>query len=189
MALFDILKEDNENSNERLNLMQNSHAVMFVSSQDDYLRKHLVDYELTAGNTAIHFTSNGRFALHDLIIFYARQLNGANVIAESFNVSEEAARKFLRAWDKGFFHSLKFILNSQKKHNFIKAVKLMEGRFPMHFRKRHSKCAVIWNSEYHITIISSGNLSSNQNEERGVIFFDKQTFDFDYKRMNDVFTA
>ena len=54
--LFEILKEKPV---PELNQMKNNHSADFISSQDDYLRKHLINYELRADNTAIHFTSNG----------------------------------------------------------------------------------------------------------------------------------
>ncbi len=170
-----------------LNHFVNSHNAYFISSQNDYLHKKLKYTDLHNDNTAIHFTSNGRFGLHDIIIFYARKLKGANVIVSAFNISQDASRKFIRAWDFGLFNSLKFVLNSQKRANFKKALALIEGKFPIKFIRVHAKVAVIWNDNYHITIISSGNLSTNQNQERGVIFFDKQTFDFDFKRLNNVF--
>lgn len=182
--LFELHSKPAEDNSK---LLVNSHSANFISSQNDYLHKLLKHTDITNDNTAIHFTSDGRFALHDLIIFYARKLEKANVIVSSFNLSQDAARKFIRAWDFGLFNSLKLILNIQKKSNFIKAVRLVEGKFPMKFIKIHSKVAVIWNEYYNITIITSGNLSSNNNQERGVIFFDKKTFDFDFKRMNDVF--
>jgi len=185
--LFDSEKEPKER--DTLNKFTNNHSAYFISSQNDYLSKHLKHFDLSKTNDVIHFTSNGRFALHDIIIFYADRLKQADVIVSSFNLSVEAARKFIRAWDFGKFKSLRFILNMQKRSNFIKALRMVDGKFPIKFMNIHAKVALIWNEDYHITVITSGNLSSNNNIERGMIFFDKQTFDFDFKRMDDVFKS
>ncbi len=185
--LFDINEKSKEGKDIRTSFFTNNHKAIYISSQDEYLHKKLKNTDLSNNNDAIHFKSDGRFGLHDLIIFYAHRIEKANCIVSSFNISSEAARKFIRVSDLGFFYSLKFILNIQKRHNFKKALNILNRRFPIHFMRIHAKVAVIWNGKYNITIITSGNLSSNQNEERGIIFFDKKTFDFDYKKMNDVF--
>lgn len=185
--LFD--KKDDKPKKDNFNKFINNHSAYFISSQNDYLSKQLKYYNLSKTNDVIHFTSNGRFALHDIIIFYADRLKQADVIVSSFNLSVEAARKFIRAWDFGKFKSLRFILNMQKRSNFIKALRMIDGKFPVKFMNIHAKVALIWNEEYNITVITSGNLSSNNNIERGMIFFDKQTFDFDFKRMDDVFKS
>ncbi len=167
-----------------LNYFIGNHSAYFISSQNDYLSKHLKNVNK---HDVIHFNSNGRFALHDIVIYYAAKLNGAHVLVSSFNLSQEAAGKFVRAWDFGKFKSLRFILNLQKKSNFIKALRIIEGKFPIKFTNIHAKVALIWNDDEYITVVTSGNLSSNNNIERGMIFFDKSTFDFDYKWMTDVF--
>jgi len=148
----------------------------FFSQQEEFLRKYLhnVDYSKTN-----QFWSNGKFALHDLIIYFARLHSPAHVFVSSFNLSVEAANKFLNASDKGYFKSLKLLLNSQKKNNYLKAVKLLEGKFPMGFSQIHAKVALIWNDSIKIGIVTTGNLSSNGNLERGFIYFDKKTFEFD----------
>lgn len=158
----------------------------FIGSAHDYLRKHLEQYGTDQTDT-IHFTSNGRFALHDIIIYYAKQIELANIIVSSFNVSVPAARKIIRAYDYGLFSSFRFILNAQKRSNFINAIRLIDGKFMIKFTAVHAKVALIYNKTHNITVVTSGNLSSNNNIERGYIAFDKQTFDFDYAWMTGLF--
>jgi len=160
------------------NMFIGNHSAYFISSQNDYLSKNL---KHCYDNDTIHFTSNGRFSLTDLIIYYATKMNGANCMVSSFNISQESARKLVRAWDFGKFKSLRFILNNQKKSNFIKALKIIEGKFPIRFTNIHAKVAVLWNESKKITVVMSGNLSANNNIERGMIFHDPLVFDFDYK--------
>jgi hypothetical protein len=125
--LFDF-KETKTDTN-KLDMLTNNHSAYFISSQNDYLSKYLKNYKLSESNDVIHFTSNGRFALHDIIIYYADKLKQADVIVSSFNISTEASRKFIRAWDFGKFKSLRFILNKQKRSNFRKAINIIENKF------------------------------------------------------------
>jgi hypothetical protein len=180
--LFDISPKEKQSPD--LNFDVQRHSAGFISSQNDYLSKYLKEIE--TDHDVIHFTSNGRFALHDLIIFYAKKIGLCNVIVSSFNISVEASNKILKAWNQGSFSSFAMILNSQKKHNFIKSVRILENKIPMKFIPVHAKVAILWNDAHYITIVSSGNLSSNGNTERGFIFFDKHTFDFDYQWMHKI---
>ena len=71
----------------------------FVNTNVDYLSKHLRDIDFTIAGKTHHFVSNGKFALHDIAIFLAIRINRPDCIITSFNISEIAARLFLRAWD------------------------------------------------------------------------------------------
>jgi len=151
----------------------------FISSADDYLSKYVRGIDLLVPDKTYHFTSNGRFALHDMVINFADKLPQTNCIVCSFNMSVIAAKSFIRAWDKALFNSLAFVLNAQKRHNFEDAVKLLDGKFEMKFASIHAKVALLWTGEQHITIVTSGNLSNNNNIERGFISTSKEIFEFD----------
>jgi len=185
--LFDLDSPETQISTN--NFSEINHPAHFISSQDDYLSKHLRKIDFNEKNKNYHFTSNGRFALHDIVIFCANKIGGASVIVTSFNVSVIAANSFIRAWDTGMFHSLKFFLNAQKKHNFKPAIDLIEGKFPIVFTNIHAKVALIWNEKQYITVITSGNLSNNNNYERGIISTSKSVFNFDKKWIGDLFPS
>lgn len=176
--LFDITKKK---KNELNHISQNCNSVRYVSSQDEYLKKNLPKYE--RNSTCIHYTSNGRFALDDLVIHYARAISPAHVIISSFNISLTAARKLIRAHDCGILASSAFILNSQKAYSFRAGVNMLNGRFPLTLTRIHAKVAILNNGDDYITIVTSGNLSSNNNIERGTIHFDRDTYKFDYTWM------
>ncbi|MEA1971978.1 MAG: hypothetical protein U9N34_01575 [Candidatus Cloacimonadota bacterium] len=178
-----LFEPENSNITEFGKFKQFNHSNCFISSADEYLHKQLKEYDETK---TIHFTSNGRFALHDIIIYYARQYGPVNCIVSSFNISVPAARKFIRAWDNGLFAQIQFILNIQKRSNFMNAIRLLDSKFNIVFTSIHAKVAVIYTKNKHITVINSGNLSSNQNIERGFVSFDKETFNFDYKWLNNI---
>jgi len=156
-----------------------NHPAAFISSQDDYLSKQLRGIDFTDKDKTWHFTSNGRFALHDILIHIAARMEAMECIGTSFNLSVIAAKLFIRAWDTGLFKSLSFILNAQKRHNFDDAVKLIEGKFPMVFTSIHAKVGLLWNENTFITVVTSGNLSNNNNIERGFISTSKDVFYFD----------
>jgi len=163
------------------------HPASFISSQDDYLSKHLRVIDWKEKEKFYHFTSNGRFALHDILIRIAARTEQANCIVTSFNLSEIAAKLFIRAYDKGIFKSLSFVLNAQKKSNFADALKLIEGKFPIVFTAIHAKVGLIWNDYRHVDIITTGNLSNNNNIERGMITTCKEVFDFDKNWIDGLF--
>ncbi|MDF1546408.1 MAG: hypothetical protein P1P88_01210 [Bacteroidales bacterium] len=182
--LFDTQKETHAFSN---SIVSMSHPASFISSQDDYLSKYLREIDWRKADECYHFTSNGRFALHDMLIHIASRIGDANCIVSSFNLSVIAAKMFIRAWDKGFFKSLAFVLNAQKKSNFADAIKLIDGKFPMVFTNIHAKVGLLWNDKQFITIVTTGNLSSNNNIERGFISTAKDIFDFDKKWIDELF--
>ena len=161
----------------------------FISSQDEYLSKQLRKINLRDENKTYHFTSNGRFALHDIVIFCAYQIGNARAVITSFNISDLAAKALVRAWDKRIFTELKFVLNTRKKHAFKSALSLIEGKFTVAFSLIHAKVALIWNDKHHITVVTSGNLSNNNNYERGFISTNKQIFDFDKEWIDKLFNG
>jgi len=182
--LFDLDNPESQISTNHFSEI--NHPARFISSQDDYLSKHLRKINFDEKNKNYHFTSNGRFALHDIVIFCANKIGGANAYITSFNISVIAAKSLVRAWDKGIFKYLAFVLNAQKKHNFKEAINLIEGKFPIKFTAIHAKVALIWNDKQFITVITSGNLSNNNNYERGVISTSKSVFNFDKKWIGDL---
>lgn len=183
--LFDTQKETRSAFQE--SFFSTDHPANFISSQDDYLSKHLRGIDWTIQDKNYHFTSNGRFALHDILIHIAARMETPECIVTSFNLSEIAAKLFIRAWDKSIFKSLAFVLNAQKKSNFADAVKLIEGKFPIVFSSIHAKVGLLWNEKQFITVITSGNLSSNQNTERGMISTAKDIFEFDKTWIDGMF--
>ena len=154
---------------------------IYISSQDKYLGNALKNCDFSKD---IHYTSNGRFSFTDLIIHQAKRLGSANIICSSFNISTIAARKLLRAQDCGLFLSMRIILNKNKRSNFKEACNMIEGSFDVRYTNIHAKVAVLWNPNRFLTIVTSGNLSSNNNIERGVISFSKENFDFDRNWLN-----
>ncbi len=79
------------------------------------------------------------------------------------------------------------VLNAQKKSNFKDAVKLLDGKFPMVFKSIHAKVALITNGKQFSSIVTTGNLSSNNNIERGFISTDKRLYEFDKQWIDVLF--
>lgn len=157
---------------------------LYLSSQDEYLNKYLssVDFK-----KPVHFLSDGRFSLHDLIYFFIKQTGPANVIVSSLSLSNSASILFRRAFDNYRFLSLRIILNAQKRHHSKKGYSNLKTAALIKFADIHDKVACISNEKFKISIVTSSNLTRNQNKEAGVIFFDFDTYDFYYKFLNNVF--
>jgi hypothetical protein len=181
----------NENGPTEYGWFMNKHQVRdFISSQNDYLSKYL-KFDLPKKGAplhpAYHFTGSSRFALHDLAIYWASKIGPVHALISSFNISVDAARQFMVAYSHGKFFSLKFLLNAQKKNNFRRALTVIGDKFPIKLMNIHAKIALLWNDDYHIDILYSGNCSNNQNKERGVIFTDRETFEFDYGYLTSLY--
>jgi len=182
--LIEFQKKTENQTIERAYEHNANHA--FISSQNDYLSKYLSNINLN-DHRIYHFTSNGRFAMHDIAIYLANQIERPDVVFTSFNISKDAARQLLRAYDRGIFNSMKFVLNAQKKSNFKAALAMIEGKFDIQFTKIHAKCALLSTQSHKVSIITSGNLSSNNNIERGFITTNHDVYEFDRRWTEPLF--
>jgi len=152
---------------------------LYINSQNEYLHKYFKDIDFdTIENKTIHFSNNGRFALHDIIYFMLKIAGPSNLIVSSFNMNEISARTLIRAIDSSLVKSLKIILNSQKKHISKRAAGILKNFGEVKYTNIHAKVACISNENYNIVISTSSNLSRNENHEVGFIANDKETFNF-----------
>ncbi len=187
--LFDINQikeqpiEENEEFLEEIPAKKN----IFISSHDQYLSKKLKDIDFSKPDINFHFTSNGEFGLHDIIIHIANKIGKCDVIITSFNISEKAAKKLIRAWDNEIFKSLKFALNGVKSASSKKGLNLIKDKFEIAYVQIHAKVALLSTEKNKIVIITTGNLSNNHNYERGIITTDPKIYDFDSKWISELF--
>ena len=170
--LFDINKEKKKKKGTNISKFSEIESEnVYLDSSNKYLSKKLKEFDRSK---SIHFTSNGRFSLDDMIIYFARNMNNPDCLISSFNISKEAARNLLNAKNKHYINSLRLLLNGRKQQQFKDAVDILKHFAKIKFIAIHAKVALIYTNKEFVTIITSGNLSSNNNIERGCIFFDKE---------------
>ena len=141
--------------------------------------------EIKQGET-IHFATDGSFALHDLIVHLIKQTGPAHLKVVSYSISTEAARILLNYFENGWFYSLTFLLDDRAKNANREAVNILKEHFEIHFNKVHAKCALIRNDNWTISAIGSANLTDNPRTERGAIFTDIETYNFDNTWINEL---
>jgi len=163
-----LIKKKNNTTYDNIITQQTLPNNQYLGNAHEYLHKFLKDITFKQ-NSYHHFVSNGKFALHDLIFFIAKKIGLCSVITTSFNISKDAARLFIKANDMHLFKSLTIFLNASKKANFASAIKIVEQKFPVIFTNIHAKIALIENENHKIVILTTGNLSTNNNIERGFI--------------------
>jgi hypothetical protein len=160
------------------------HNSLFVDFEQNSLYQYLKAFNFPKKHEtpiALHFRTNGKYSLHNIAIQIANKIGPCECIISTFNISEMGARFLLTAHEKGSFSNIEIIANIAKRHNFIKACKMLEKKIPITYHNIHAKIAVLWNDNYHISLVHSGNMSKNHNFERGTIFTDALTFDYDYQ--------
>lgn len=185
MGLFNVFQQADENNDEHLYLsVENGKLPKFdyISSQHDYLSKYLKDFE----NKTTLFSSNGKWAMHHLIAFILKKhTEPAHVMLSTFSLSTEAAHFLINYADSYLIKSLKLIFDTKTKSNNAKAIKLIQNKFEIYYTNIHAKVTLIHNDNHNITIIGSGNLTANPRIETGVIFTDKETFNFNLNWLNE----
>jgi len=149
----------------------------YLNDNCQYLGKYLRNVDFSSKNP-VHFLSDGRFSLQDVILFFLSKETLSDVTISSLSISEVAARNFLLAKRKLLIENLSLVLNVQKKHLSTKGISILRSFASMKFVHIHAKLGLIKNEMDTITILTSSNLTRNENRECGVIFFDKPTFDY-----------
>ena len=154
----------------------------FISAADDYLNKHLKQVLI---NKSLHYSSNGKFGVHELIAWTLRQTGTANLLVSSFSISTDAVRLMILLKKKSLINQAVFIFDTKTKSNNAKSIKILIEHFPVHFINIHAKIFLIYNENIKIAHTGSGNLTNNPRIETGIFFPQKEIFDFYFKLLND----
>jgi len=153
---------------------------VYVNSAHDYLSKHVKKISFEKTN---HLTSNGRWAMHDLVCWLAKQLDKAVIVRTTYAISADAARLYKRFYDKGIIKKLTYIIDKSAQVRNAKAIKTMKP-FDLKFTEIHAKLALISNDKNRITVKGSGNDTQGNRIEDFTIFTDNVTFNFYFDFIN-----
>lgn len=127
-------------------------------------------------NLSYHFASGGLWSTHELL-FHLLQFTGpAKIAIATWSITEEPARMLVNGLNIGIIKEMVGIFDMRckqrapetyafAKHNFCKA----------RLTICHAKVTVIYNDDWHISIVGSSNYTNNPRIEAGVISTHKKT--------------
>ena len=134
-----------------------------------------------------HYYSYGNFNLVRLIIHLLKQTGPANVFMTSYSFSQTSIEQILNHRQKGNILSFRVLIDNRVKTMSPIPFQMLTTAFDYRCSSIHAKVALIWNDAWNISIVTSQNATDNPKMERGTIFTDIQTFNFDKNALENEF--
>lgn len=134
-----------------------------------------------------HFYSSGAFNLIQLIFYVLKQTGPAHLFLTTYSISMDSIAAIQRKLEVGHLLSVRFLIDNRVRSISPKPFDCLVTTFPDSYRclALHAKVALIYNDEWHISIVGSQNATHNPKLERGIIHTSRDVFDFDYKMLTD----
>jgi hypothetical protein len=142
--------------------------------------------ELQNGKTT-HYYSYGNFNLVRLIAHLLKQTGPASIFMTSYSFSQASIEQLLNYRQKGLITSFRIIVDNRVKTMSPIPFQMLSTAFDYRCSSIHAKVALIWNDTWNITIVTSQNATDNPKMERGTIFTDIETFNFDKNALENEF--
>lgn len=138
-----------------------------------------------------HFYSDGAFNLMQLIAYIVKQTGPANLFLTTYSIADDSINSLRRKLECNELLSVRFIIDNRVRSMSPKNFDCLAQTFPGCYRCRalHAKVALIWNDNWHITLIGSQNATKNPKLERGIIHTDIDIFNFDKNILDHEFDA
>jgi len=144
--------------------------------------------KLTDG-LSIHFATDGRWHLHDVIVWVLSQTGAADLHFCTYAIKEYQARLFSNMHKDGLIRKATALIDYRNDVQYPQAVQLLKGFAEIGYRRTHAKVTVISNEHWGVTIIGSANLTNNTQADTGIITVDKEVaayrIDWIIKNMNN----
>lgn len=142
--------------------------------------------QLQKGKT-IHYYSYGNFNLVRLLIHLLKQTGPANVFMTSYSFSQTSIEQLLNYRQKGIITSFRVIVDNRVKTMSPIPFQMLSTAFDYRCTSIHAKIALLWNDKWNISVVTSQNATDNPKLERGTIFTDIETFNFDKNALENEF--
>jgi len=139
-------------------------------------------------NYFLCFVTAGEWSQHNLINHILDNIGNASIVIVSWSVSNPALDYMLNIIQRGKIDSIKMLLDWRVKircTNLKACLKL--NNVEVRFSNCHAKMLMVKNDEYSITVFSSANLTNNPRLESGVLFENKDVYDFNIRWINEEF--
>ena len=117
----------------------------------------------------------------DVMLHILKQIGPAHILCGTWSVSMESIDQLVKLYKRGGILSLSFVLDPRVKVTKAKPLQMIKANFPLVFKPWHAKVTTMQNQDWNISIVSSQNMTQNPKIERGCIFTDRETFEFDKK--------
>jgi len=127
----------------------------------------------------IHFATDRRWSLHDLIVFCLKQTGPADLHFCTYAIKEYQARLFSNMQRDGLIKSIYALVDYRigvhdpGAEQILKTICTKIG-----YMRTHAKLVVLRNEKWGITIAGSANLTSNTTADVGVITCDLKISDY-----------
>ena len=134
-----------------------------------------------------HFYSSGAFNLIQLIFYVLKQTGPAHLFLTTYSISMDSIAAIQRKLEVGHLLDVRFLIDNRVRSISPKPFDCLVTTFPDSYRclALHAKVALIYNDEWHISIVGSQNATHNPKLERGIIHTSREVFDFDFKMLTD----
>ena len=144
--------------------------------------------EIHMGQTK-HFYSNGSFNLVQLVLYLLKQTGPAHVFISSYSIAEDSLATLKKLQDKGEIWDIAFLIDNRVRTISPKPFDYLVTAFPNRYRccALHAKVALIWNDNWHLSVVGSQNATHNPKLERGIIHTSQEIFYFDFKTLTHEF--
>lgn len=149
---------------------------VYKGKPHEILSKHLGEIK---NGQFYQFYSFGRFSMLDVMVFLLKQIGPAHILCGTWSISQESIDQIVQMKNKGEILSLSFVLDPRVKVTKAKPLQMLKANFPYVFSSWHAKVSVMQNENWNISIVSSQNMTQNPKIERGCIFTDLPTYEFD----------
>jgi hypothetical protein len=169
---------------EPVSLVTEPVEVIFVAEIDKSLTKAIG--QLQNGKTT-HFYSWGNFNLVRLIMYILKQTGPAHAFMTSYSFSQKSIEQLKNRLDKKELLSFRVIIDNRVKSMSPLPFQMLKSCFDYRCTSIHAKIALIWNENWHISIVTSQNATDNPKLERGTIFTDATVFNFDLNTLENEF--
>jgi hypothetical protein len=156
----------------------------FADDKDKQLIKSIG--QLQKGKTT-HYYSYGNFNLVRLLIHLLKHTGPANVFVTSYSFSQTSIEQLLNHRQKGNILSFRVIIDNRVKTMSPIPFQMLSTAFDYRCSSIHAKVALVWNDNWNISVVTSQNATDNPKLERGTIFTDIETFNFDKNALENEF--
>jgi hypothetical protein len=142
--------------------------------------------QLQNGKTT-HYYSYGNFNLVRLLAHLLKQTGPANIFMTSYSFSQTSIEQLLNYRQKGLITSFRVIVDNRVKTMSPIPFQMLSTAFDYRCSSIHAKVALLWNDNWNISVVTSQNATDNPKMERGTIFTDIETFNFDKNALENEF--
>ena len=142
--------------------------------------------QLQKGKTT-HYYSYGNFNLVRLLAHLLKQTGPANIFMTSYSFSQTSIEQLLNYRQKGLITSFRVIVDNRVKTMSPIPFQMLATAFDYRCTSIHAKVALVWNDNWNISVVTSQNATDNPKLERGTIFTDIETFNFDKNALENEF--